>query len=936
MLELKNVNKTYRPKKGAETKALVDVSIAFPDRGLVFILGKSGCGKSTLLNVIGGLDKPDSGEISIMGRSSKDFSSTDFDSYRNTFVGFVFQEYNILNEFSVEDNIAIATELQGKKRDRALIKEILGTFELEGLEYRKPSTLSGGQKQRVAIARALVKNPRLILADEPTGSLDSETGKEVLNILKKLSTEKLVIVVSHDREFAEEYADRIVEMKDGKVIADYSVSAGGEREPTTSEQGEKTYSDDEKKLIRSRLPIRHAIRLGLGSIKTKPVRLVFTVLLTAAAFILFGVFSTLALYDKEAVTEKAITDRDISYLKYGKGYNEKEIIYGVQNSDEPFVYLRESEYVVPTGLTEEEYLGLAEKYPSAVAVIDMPIAVENLTTDTFFYSEKYSGVAFAADNGASLNILAGRIPENSGEAMIPSFMFDAVKAGKMFNATHSLIELDGYEDYVKLPPQKLHGDIGVTVVGVYESAPISDKYLNLKTMADNGTLKYRDTDWNGEYAEGFYNYLFIHKDLVGDFYSEYKDWNSYNGDEASDANYFLRSLLTVKLVYGDGENDSYDLNEICPYPNNIGAETLPVYDVTGTRQLDELGSGEIALPGVYYARVLYEYLFDALNEIMSLGAFSQYYGYFEQAINERGAEAVYEEFEEVADKLDMLYRNTEAGLTVTEARGILKAASDYFAQYSLPLPRFTMTSFATGETYEVKVAGVFHVNYRRLAAYVSNDIFKDILTRADEFNIAYGYETEYKAADNADITAVFIPKSEYLPALGELVASVYVTDSGDDSTNMIFCALMTEIIGVNEAIAMIFKVVLGLWLGLSVFAILLMFSLVSASITAKKKDIGILRALGARGTDVFAVFLVEALIIAVVCFVVAGISCAFVCPAVSDIFVSTNMLHISLLVFGIENAALLAVLALVTAVLATAIPVARYTGKPPVDSIRGL
>lgn len=126
MLELKDICKTYKSKKGAQTQALKDVSLSFPDKGLVFVLGKSGCGKSTLLNVIGGLDKPDSGEISIMGRSSKDFSGTDFDSYRNTFVGFVFQEYNILNEFTVEDNIAIASELQGKKRDRALIKEILG------------------------------------------------------------------------------------------------------------------------------------------------------------------------------------------------------------------------------------------------------------------------------------------------------------------------------------------------------------------------------------------------------------------------------------------------------------------------------------------------------------------------------------------------------------------------------------------------------------------------------------------------------------------------------------------------------------------------------------------------------------------------------------------------------------------------------------------
>lgn len=140
MLKLKDICKTYKSKKGAQTQALKDVSLSFPDKGLVFVLGKSGCGKSTLLNVIGGLDKPDSGEISIMGRSSKDFSPTDFDSYRNTFVGFVFQEYNVLDEFTVEDNIAIATELQGKKRDRAEIADILKKFELEGLDRRKPNT----------------------------------------------------------------------------------------------------------------------------------------------------------------------------------------------------------------------------------------------------------------------------------------------------------------------------------------------------------------------------------------------------------------------------------------------------------------------------------------------------------------------------------------------------------------------------------------------------------------------------------------------------------------------------------------------------------------------------------------------------------------------------------------------------------------------------
>ena len=222
MIEIKNVTKTYKSKGGVETKALDGVSITFGETGLVFLLGKSGSGKSTLLNVCGGLDAPTDGEIIVKGKSSKEFSASDFDSYRNTFVGFVFQEYNILDEFNVEDNIALALELQGKPKDRDKIYSILKEVELEAYAKRKPNTLSGGQKQRIAIARALVKEPQIIMADEPTGALDSATGKQVFETLKELSKTRLVMVVSHDREFAEIYGDRIVELKDGKIISDVS------------------------------------------------------------------------------------------------------------------------------------------------------------------------------------------------------------------------------------------------------------------------------------------------------------------------------------------------------------------------------------------------------------------------------------------------------------------------------------------------------------------------------------------------------------------------------------------------------------------------------------------------------------------------------------------------------------------------------------------
>ncbi len=220
MLEIRNITKIYRSKAGASVKALDNVSVTFPETGMVFILGKSGSGKSTLLNVIGGLDGCDSGEFVIKGKSSADFAGSDFDAYRNTFIGFIFQEYNILDDFTVGANIGLALELQGKKATSEKISDILAQVDMLDYAKRKPNELSGGQKQRIAIARALVKDPETIMADEPTGALDSGTGKQIFDTLKELSKTKLVIVVSHDRDFAERYGDRIIEMQDGKIFSD--------------------------------------------------------------------------------------------------------------------------------------------------------------------------------------------------------------------------------------------------------------------------------------------------------------------------------------------------------------------------------------------------------------------------------------------------------------------------------------------------------------------------------------------------------------------------------------------------------------------------------------------------------------------------------------------------------------------------------------------
>lgn len=218
MFAVNNLSKIYSPEEGMPVEALKKVSLSFGEKGLVFILGKSGSGKSTLLHLMGGLDRPTEGELILNGVSSKNFKAVDYDNYRGEYLGFVFQDYNLLPGFNVAENIALGLELIGRRADN--VEEMLALVGLEGMGKRRIMELSGGQRQRVAIARAIAKNPAIIFADEPTGALDEETGKEILSLFKKLSADKLVIIVTHDREFAEEFGDRIIELANGKVISD--------------------------------------------------------------------------------------------------------------------------------------------------------------------------------------------------------------------------------------------------------------------------------------------------------------------------------------------------------------------------------------------------------------------------------------------------------------------------------------------------------------------------------------------------------------------------------------------------------------------------------------------------------------------------------------------------------------------------------------------
>ena len=220
MIKIIDISKTYKSKKGNECSALKKVNLTLEDTGMVFIIGKSGSGKTTLLNILGGFDRPDEGYLVIDGKPTTEFSERDYDCYRNTQVGFIFQEFNLIEALNVEENVFFSSQLLNKQINQDEVNKILNLVGLEGLNKRNINELSGGQRQRVAIARILNKECNYILADEPTGNLDTKSGKQIFDLLKKLSKNRLVVIVSHDRDNAKKYADRIIEIKNGEVIDD--------------------------------------------------------------------------------------------------------------------------------------------------------------------------------------------------------------------------------------------------------------------------------------------------------------------------------------------------------------------------------------------------------------------------------------------------------------------------------------------------------------------------------------------------------------------------------------------------------------------------------------------------------------------------------------------------------------------------------------------
>lgn len=301
MLSLNNISKSYKSKAFVQ-RALENINLVLPSTGIIFITGKSGSGKSTLLNILGGIDHPDSGEIYFRNKLL-DFSKPKIaDHYRRNEVSFIFQKFNLMEKQTIYDNIEISGAIQGQKADPEQISKIIDSVDLKGLALKKANEISVGQAQRVAIARALYKKARIILADEPTGNLDSQNAKSVLELLKRESKNTLVIVATHDIEAAKAYGNRIIELKDGKIINDQSIERSFKNTNLDFEPSHKKIS------------FLYILKTAFSFLSERKVKSLLAFVLSLMSVIFFGISLVSILINPINVAIKSLKENSIDYV----------------------------------------------------------------------------------------------------------------------------------------------------------------------------------------------------------------------------------------------------------------------------------------------------------------------------------------------------------------------------------------------------------------------------------------------------------------------------------------------------------------------------------------------------------------------------------------------------------------------------------------------
>lgn len=963
MIELCHICKTYYSKKAGcfEAKALSDISISFPDKGMLFVVGKSGSGKSTLLNVIGGIEKPDSGYLLVDGKDSRTFNNKDWDEYRADRIGFVFQEYNLIDELSAGQNIALAGKLRiGKAEAEERARKALKDVGLEGFYSRRPAELSGGERQRVALARALVKDSQIILADEPTGALDSETGKQIFDLLREIANSRLVVVVTHDLDFARDFGDRVVTIKDGSLVAD-ALGSSLSTEKTGGPRLEANHIGKRK----HRLGFSSSLRLSLVYLRSRPFRLFSAILLSVCAFGFFGLSDTLASFNEESVAANSLkangttllslqganflhsqlTPQDIDDIKEKtnvsfQGINRDKTIYFSQsipvgstsklnrlssiyrNTAEGFVGIKDGNLPVTCSLkagslpSQENQVALtmyqyalfaSVGYQNPVLKTSKPITATEMSMDKLIgmpltYSSQRTG-----DGSEGICYISGFVDAGFNEGKYDYLRSYLLNFSSPLDARADTLE-KSLESYLSV---SLDNAIFVSDnwINAIENGPIicsakNDVSIfqapgNSMVFQTHSFLNYVNLDTNAFFFSPESTAL-----LDSQFMVPFEDYC----DEAALVSNSIEKKSFV--LYGDYCLDGQDkaVDEI-PY---VFFRSLPNYAIR-------------YISGKNYSQAFADQEFDieayANQYYLSIGKPNPGLS----SLPEEDKPQIFALFITDAWRSNYLCRNSSAAqkyflLSFALAKEMVQRyvkenASEYFGVRSFSYIR----SGDPSKTFSLDLAG-FTIG--------SRDYHCILLSRKTLSSLGEDADSFYSRA------FAQIPNDDAL--LFNVVHLNFTREEGWANRFYVANPELSSILEIASKVSLFQTVFLVASAVLAVFSSFLLFSYLSASISDKRSEIGILRSLGTRKSDVFLIFYLESIFIAVVSSLLSYVIVFPVAALINDSLAGSFGVVVTLLMAGPRQVFLVLALSIVVATLSTVFPIVRISNEPPVHSIRGL
>lgn len=819
MLSLYNISKTYTTKAKTQTHALKNINLDIPSCGMVFVLGKSGSGKSTLLNLLGGLDCPTSGEILVDGVSMKQFSKQDYNAYRNNYVGFIFQEFNLLADFNVRDNVALALKLTKDDNVNEKVSAVLKQVELnDSYLTRRIDEMSGGEKQRIAIARALIKNSKLILADEPTGNLDSATGESIWKLLKSLSGERLVVVVTHDRESAEKYADRIIEIADGQVVAD-----NGEQ---SNIKNTDRYSSVTPTVTPSRLSFATRLKMGYNNLRLRKVKTISVILVAVFSMLSVLIAQMCLSFSSEVALADYIKQNDVGYILVAQA--------GPQYEGLPF----------------------------------SPESPQKLSYDTKQYVENNANYIVSSDGYGQIKSKQDILDFGLtfiGEALeIDDFSFYITSSAleECYNEGSGTVEVNG--SYVPI---------------VRESHPVEyliGKKINVRSIPLKeacilaGVIDTSDID--GDYPILDYSVFprcFVTKNFDAFAYGDYLLLN--DGNETDAVMHFGDKQFESKMIIEGLDNLHLSYNEIILTADGIWDDEKDV----------KLAPNEIVLPYLIYSQLFgaksrWDFISRDFQKVISVP--KEIGQTFSLKFCEYGTGGIYEDYGEV------------------------KLAGVSFSDYDND---FALTHIITDSAFARRIS-------RDLSA-------KTLLIQTSSIKNISNFLVTLRRDYNSGISKIGI------------VGTTETTPQGTD-----FKELSPEVYNFEVLINRMWPIFITIGAILIVILILLVINLISFSIANRKKEVGILSAIGASNKDITSIFLLETLIIAVISFVIV-LSLTFAAMQYLNVLYSAR--ETFSIVFPFMRVDILTVTSLIAMsfgllLLAALIPIRKIMKLKPIDAIR--